>query len=74
MKNTIRKLPISKVAGPDRILNKAIKAVLEAVTISLVNTITTCLFKSKIPECCKEIIIVILRKANKKDYLLLKSY
>ena len=35
---------------------------------------TTYLFKSKILDYYKEIIIVILQKANKKDYLLLKSY
>ena len=35
---------------------------------------TTYLLKNKIPECCKEIIIVILWKANKKDYSLLGSY
>ena len=62
------------MAGPDRILNKAIKATLEAVAIPLVNTITTCLLKSKIRKCYKETIIVILQKANKKDYLLLGSY
>ena len=60
MKNAIWKLPISKVTGLDRILNKAIKAASEAITTLLVNTITIYLFKSKIPEYCKEIIIVIL--------------
>ena len=74
IKDAIRKLPTSKVAGPDRILNKAIKAILEAVAIPLVNTIITCLLKSKILKCYKEIIIVILQKANKKDYSLLGSY
>ena len=58
----------------NRILNKVIKAVLKAVAIPLVNIATTCLFKSKILDCCKEIIIIILQKANKKDYLLLGSY
>ena len=62
------------MTGPDRILNKAIKAVLEAITIPLVDTATIYLFKSKILECCKETIIVILWKANKKDYFLLGSY
>ena len=62
------------MAGLDRILNKAIKAVLKAITIPLINIVTTYLFKNKIPDCCKEIIIVILQKANKKDYLLLRSY
>ena len=60
MKNAIWKLPISKVAGLDRILNKAIKAVLEAVAIYLINTVTIYLFKSKILKCYKETIIVIL--------------
>ena len=59
---------------PDKILNKVIKATLKAVTIFLTNVATTCLFKSKIPDYYKEIIIVILQKVNKKDYLLLRNY
>ena len=62
------------MTGLDRILNKAIKAALEAIAILLVNTATTCLLKSKILECCKKTIIVIFQKANKKDYSLLGSY
>ena len=62
------------MTGLDRILNKAIKAILKAIATPLVDTITTYLLKSKIPECCKEIIIVVLQKANKKDYSLLGSY
>ena len=62
------------MAGLNRILNKAIKAVLEAVTIPLVNIATTYLFKNKILDCYKKTIIVVLQKVNKKDYLLLKSY
>ena len=62
------------MARPNRILNKVIKAILEAVVIPLVNTTTTCLFKGKILEYYKETITVILQKVNKKDYLLLGSY
>ena len=62
------------MAGLNRILNKAIKAILEAVTIPLINAATTYLLKSKILDYCKEIITVILWKVNKKDYLLLKNY
>ena len=40
----------------------------------LVNTITTYLLKGKLPEYCKITTIIILQKANKKDYSLLKSY
>ena len=58
------------MAGLNRILNKVIKVILEAVTIPLINIATTCLLKSKILNYCKEIIIVILQKANKKNYLL----
>ena len=58
----------------DRILNKAIKAVLEAIITPLVDTATTYLLKSKILECYKEIITVVLQKANKKDYSLPGSY
>ena len=74
IKDAIQKLPISKVTGLDRILNKAIKAVLKAITIPLVDTTTTYLLKGKIPEYCKETIIVVLQKVNKKDYSLLGSY
>ena len=74
MKDVIRKLPTSKAAGLDRILNKAIKAVLEAVAILLANAATTCLLKGNLPECYKDIIIVVLQKANKKDYSLPGSY
>ena len=62
------------MAGLDKILNKTIKATLKVITIPLINTATTYLLKNKILKCYKEIIIVILQKANKKDYSLLKSY
>ena len=62
------------MTGPDRILNKAIKAALEAIATPLADTTTTYLLKSKILECYKEIITVILQKVNKKDYSLLGSY
>ena len=74
IKDAIRKLPTGKVTGPDRILNKAIKAALEAIAIPLVNIATTYLLKGKIPEYCKKTIIVVLQKVNKKDYSLLGSY
>ena len=54
IKDAIWKLPISKAAGLNRILNKAIKAVLKAIATLLVNTVTTCLLKSKILECYKK--------------------
>ena len=74
MKDAIRKLPTKKTVGPDRILNEVIKAVLEALTTLLANTAITYLLKGKLPECCKVITIIVLQKANKKDYSLLKSY
>jgi hypothetical protein len=74
MQDTIRKLPTSKAARPDRILYKVIKAILEAVILLLANAVTIYLYKGKLLECYKEITIVILRKANKKDYSLLGSY
>ena len=60
MKDTIQKLPISKVAGLDGILNKAIKATLKTVAILLANTATTYLLKSNLLEYYKDIITVIL--------------
>ena len=62
------------MTGLDRILNKAIKAILEAITTPLIDTATTCLLKGKILECCKKTTIVILQKVNKKDYSLPESY
>ena len=62
------------MTGLNKILNKAIKAALKAITILLVNTTITYLLKSKIPEYYKKTIIVVLQKANKKDYSLLGSY
>ena len=62
------------MARLNRILGKAIKAILEAIAIPLANIATTYLLKGKLLEYYKEIIIVILRKANKKDYSLLGSY
>ena len=62
------------MTGLDKILNKAIKTALKAIAIPLVDTTTTYLLKSKILKCYKKTIIVILQKANKKDYLLLESY
>ena len=60
MKDTIQKLPTNKVVGPDRILNKVIKAALKAVVILLTNAVTTCLFKGNLLKCCKDIITVVL--------------
>ena len=74
MKDAIRKLPTNKAAGLDRIPNEAIKAVSEAVATPLANAATTCLLKSNLPECYKDIITVVLQKANKKDYSLPGSY
>ena len=74
MKDAIRKLLTGKAVGLDRILNKAIKAALKALTILLANTTTTYLLKSKLLKCCKVLTIIVLQKVNKKDYSLLKSY
>ena len=62
------------MTGLDRILNKAIKTALEAIAIPLVDAVITYLLKSKILEYYKKTIIVVLWKANKKDYSLLGSY
>ena len=74
IKDIIWKLPISKAVGLDRILNKAIKAVLKAVATPLANTATTYLLKSNLLECYKDIITVVLQKVNKKDYSLPGNY
>ena len=74
IKDAIQKLFTGKVVGLDRILNKVIKTVLKALTTLLANTITTYLLKGKLPEYCKVTTIIVLQKANKKDYSLLESY
>ena len=43
IKNTIQKLPISKMPGPDKIPNKTIKAALKELTTLFTNTVTVCL-------------------------------
>jgi len=59
----------------NKILMKAIKTILKALLTLLLNIITFYLYKGKLPNCCKIIIIIIFKKkANKKDYSLLKSY
>ena len=74
MKNAIWKLFTNKAAGPDKILNKTIKTTLKAIIIPLAKAVILCLNKGKLPECYKETITVVLKKPNKKDYSLLKSY
>ena len=46
------------MAGLNKILNKVIKAILEAAIVLLANTAITCLLKGKLLEYYKEIIIV----------------
>ena len=48
------------MARLDRILNKAIKAILEAVATLLANAATTYLLKGNLPEYYKDIITVVL--------------
>jgi len=43
---------------------------LETLTIPLANIITTCFYKGKLLNYYKIIIIIILRKVNKKNSLL----
>ena len=62
------------MARLDRILNEVIKAILEAIAILLANAATTYLLEGKLLEYYKEILIVVIRKVNKKDYSLLGSY
>jgi len=46
---------------------------LKALIILLVNTITICFYKDKLPNYYKVIIIIILKKVNKKDYSFLET-
>ena len=58
----------------NRILNKVIKAIYKALLKPLVNIITFYLYKDKLLNYSKVIIIVVLKKINKKNYSLLGSY
>ena len=60
IKDIIRKLPTSKAARLNRILNEVIKAILEAIATLLANAATTYLLKGNLPEYYKDIIIVVL--------------
>ena len=60
IKDAIRKFPIRKVVGLNRILNKVIKAVLKALITLLANTTITYLLKSKLLECYKVITTIVL--------------
>ena len=60
IKDTIQKLFTGKVIGLDKILNKVIKAALEALITPLANTTTTYLLKSKLLECYKVTTTIIL--------------
>jgi len=46
----------------------------ETLSMPLANTIIICFYINKLLDCYKAIIIVVLRKANKKDYFLLRNY
>ena len=74
MKNAIQKLPTSKALRPNKIPNKAIKAVLEKLATPFANTAIMCFQGGKLPKCLKTITTVILQKLKKKDYSLPENY
>ena len=74
IKDAIQKLPISKIPGPDKIPNKAIKTAAEELAALFANIATACFQKGKLPKCLKTTTTVILQKLKKKDYSLLRNY
>ena len=60
--------------GLDKILNKAIKVVVEVIATPLTKAVIVCFQKSELPKYFKATTMVILQKTKKKDYSLLRSY
>ena len=71
---TINRLLNRKTAESDRILNEILKRITLKISIDLTQRIYTALICSLLSVYYKKLIIIILHKKNKKNYLLFKSY
>ena len=70
----INRLLSRKTAELDRILNEVLKYITLKIYTDITHRIYIALICSLLSEHFKELIIIILHKENKKDYLLFKSY
>ena len=64
----------NKVLEPDRIPNKVLKIVYLDLAEPLAEAISKYLTAETLPELYKELIIVVLRKNQKRNYSILSSY
>ena len=71
---TINRLSNNKTAESDRILNEVLKRIISAISTDLIQEIYTAFMCSLLPTYYKKLIIIILCKKDKKNYLLLKSF
>ena len=71
---TINRLLNKKTAESDRILNKILKRIASEINTDFMQKIYTALIYNLLLTYYKELIIIILYKKNKKNYLLPKSY
>ena len=70
----INRLSNKKTAELDRILNEVFKRITLKISTDLIQKIYTAFSYSLLSRYYKELIIIILCKKNKKNYLLFKSY
>ena len=71
---TINRLLNRKAVKSDRILNEILKHIVLKICTDVVYRICTALIYSLLSECFKKLIIIILYKEDKKNYLLSESY
>ena len=71
---TINRLLNEKTAESDRILNEVLKRIISEISTDLIQRIYTAFTEDLLPTYYKKLIIIILHKKDKKNYLLLKSY
>ena len=70
----INRLLNRKTAESDRILNEILKRITSEISTGLMQKIYTALIYNLLSAHYKELIIIILHKKSKKNYLLLRSY
>jgi hypothetical protein len=72
--SVLEKLPSGKAPGPDGIPNEILTALSPEILEGLAHAISRALAEDTLPNRYKELITIILRKEDKKDYSLLSSY
>ena len=71
---TINRLLSRKIAGSDRILNEILKRITSVISMDFIQEIYTTFICGLLLTYYRELIIIILHKKNKKNYLLLRSF